>query len=334
MAYTAVLSQEEIDNLLKEVDDGSSGALGTAATAAADGVTPYDPAAPSKIVRGRMRTLDLINERFARNLREGLLTFVRRSPDITSVTLEAQTYGDFLKHLPVPANINMLRMDPLRGTGLFVFDPNLVFLVVDNLFGSDGRFHMRIEGREFTRTEMRIIRRLLDITLTCYADAWKLVKPLQFQYLRSETGGKLANIVADNEVVLTTTLNIEIGPKGGFLHVCLPYSMLEPVRDQLYDPVQKDENEGDERWERQMAREIRAADVELAADFVTLESTVGGLLQLHAGQILPFEPPRTVTAAVDGTPVLQCGYGRSQTGRYALRVEQVLDHALEEKCHD
>jgi flagellar motor switch protein FliM len=326
MAYEQVLSQEEVDALLSGVSGDSAPAPAPAAPA--DGLPRYDLGSPDRVVRGRMHTLELINDRFARQLRGGLLNFMRRSPDITNSGIQVLQYGDFIRHLPVPANINLLQMKPLRGTGLFVFDPKLVFLVVDNLFGSDGRYHMRIEGRDFTRTEQRIIKRLLDLALECYGEAWKPVLPLEFNYVRSEMHGKLANIVAANEVVVNTTLQIEFGPIGGFLHVCLPYSMLEPVRNLLSNPIQN-EIEIDRRWVGRMAREMHAASVELAAEFVKMPSTVGDILRLREGDVLPIELPSTVTATVERTPVMHCGYGTSN-GRYALRVEQVLHHSLED----
>lgn len=330
MAYQQVLSQEEVDALLNGVTGESAPA---APAPPADGLPVYDLGSHARVVRGRMQTLELINERFARHLRGGLLNFMRRSPDITNGGFQVQQYGDFIRHLPVPANINMLHMKPLRGTAIFVFDPKLVFLVVDNLFGSDGRYHMRIEGRDFTRTEQRIIKRLLDMALECYGEAWKPVLPLEFEYIRSEMHGRLANIVAPNEVVVTSTLQIEFGPVGGFVHVCLPYSMLEPLRHLLANPIQSDAMEVDKRWVRQMARQVHSADVELAVEFVKMQATVGELLHLRKGDVLPIELPQRVTALVERTPVLQGRYGTSG-GRYAVSVEQVFHHALEDRLEN
>jgi flagellar motor switch protein FliM len=325
MAYEQVLSQEEVDVLLQGVGGESQPASTTAAVT--DGLPAYDLGAPDRVVRGRMHTLELINERFARELRGGLLNFMRRSPDITLAGIQVQQFGEFIRHLPVPANINVLHMKPLRGMGLLVFDPKLVFLVVDNLFGSDGRYHMRIEGRDFTRTEERIIKRLRDLVLQCYGDAWKPVLPLDFHYVRSEMHGKMANIVAPNEVVVNTTLQIEFGPVGGFLHVCLPYSMLEPVRDLLTNPIQNDV-EVDTKWVSRMSSEMRRADVELSVEFVTAETTIGELLRLRKGDVLPIQLPAAVTAMVDRIPVLECGYGTSN-GHYALQVAHTIHHSPE-----
>lgn len=322
MAYEAQLSQDEVDALLQGVT-GDAGAVAPRPAAPA-GPPTYKLGTDERIVRGRMHTLEVINERFARHLRGALLTFMRRSADISVGSVQIQKYGDFIRHLPVPANINLMHMKPLRGTALFVFDPKLVFLVVDNLFGSDGRYHVRIEGRDFTQTEQRIIKRLLNLTLESYGGAWQPVYPLEFEYVRAEMHAKLANIVAPNEVVVNTTFQIEFGPLGGALNVCIPYSMIEPIRDLLANPLQ-DAIEIDKRWVKQLSQQVQSAEVELRAHFLTLQSSIGQLLKLQAGDVLPVEIPDTIIGKVNGVPVMECGYGTSNN-HYALRVEKMIHH--------
>ncbi|WP_411885831.1 flagellar motor switch protein FliM [Polaromonas sp. YR568] len=322
MAYEQQLSQDEVDALLQGVT-GDAGAE-SAAPPVPQGPPAYNLGTDERIVRGRMHTLEVINERFARHLRGALLTFMRRSADISVGSVQIQKYGDFIRHLPVPANINLMHLKPLRGTALFVFDPKLVFLVVDNLFGSDGRYHVRIEGRDFTQTEQRIIKRLLSLTLDSYGSAWQPVYPIEFEYVRSEMHAKLANIVAPNEVVINTTFQIEFGPIGGALNVCIPYSMIEPIRDLLSNPLQ-DEIEVDKRWVKQLSQQVQSAEVELRAHFLTLQSSIGQLLRLQAGDVLPVDIPETIIGKVNGVPVMECGYGTSNN-HYALRVEKMIHH--------
>ena len=155
MAYEAFLSQDEVDALLAGVT-GENGGSQEQKHEPQDGIRPYDLGSPDRVVRRRMQTLELINERFARSLRNQLLNFMRRSADITVGSIRIQKYSDFERNLPVPSNLNMVHMRPLRGTALFAYDPNLVFLVIDSLFGGDGRYHTRVEGRDFTTTEQRI----------------------------------------------------------------------------------------------------------------------------------------------------------------------------------
>ncbi|KAA6126231.1 MULTISPECIES: flagellar motor switch protein FliM [Cupriavidus] len=323
MAYDKFLSQDEVDELLKGVS-GEAETPEAVAPVSEDGVRPYNLATQERIVRGRLHTLEIINERFARQLRTALFNFIRRGADISVGSIRIEKYGEFVRNLPVPTNLNLVHMKPLRGTALFVFDPNLVFLVVDNLFGGDGRFHTRVEGRDFTQTEQRIIRRMLDLALASYGHAWQAVHPIEFEYVRSEMHTKFANIAIPNEVVVTTAFHIELGAVGGQMHVCFPYSMIEPVRDLLMNPLQ-DEVEVDKRWLQQLSQQLRAAEVELVAEFAHLRSTVAEVLALRAGDVLPIELPENVIGKVDGVPVMQCSYG-TMNGQYALRVQRMFNH--------
>ncbi len=334
MAYEAFLSQDEVDALLAgvtgESDDKQS------RPDEQDGTRAYDLSSPDRVVRRRMQTLELINERFARNMRHVLLNFMRRSADITVGSIKILKYADFERNLPVPSNLNMIQMKPLRGTALFTYDPSLVFLVIDSLFGGDGRYHTRVEGRDFTTTEQRIIRRLLNLTLESYGKSWDPVYPIEFDYVRSEMHTKFASITGDNEVVVVSSFHIEFGATGGDLNICLPYSMIEPVRDLLTRPLQDSAlEEVDQRWSQQLSRQVRSADVDLVAEFARIPSSIGALTQLKVGDILPAEIPQTVTAHVDGVPLMECSYGVFN-GQYALRVQNMLnqDDSNEAPDHD
>jgi len=322
MAYEAFLSQDEVDALLAGVtgeDDGKAQAQEEQA-----GVRAYDLSSPERVVRRRMQTLELINERFARHMRNVLLNFMRRNADITVGSIKIMKYSDFERNLPVPSNLNMVQMKPLRGTALFTYDPNLVFLVIDSLFGGDGRYHTRVEGRDFTTTEQRIIRRLLNLTLESYGKSWDAVYPIEFEYVRSEMHTKFASITGDNEVVVVTPFHIEFGATGGDLNICLPYSMIEPVRDLLTRPLQENTLEAvDQRWATQLSRQVRSADVELVAEFVKVDSSIRNLLNMKVGDVLPVEVPEIITALINEVPVMECGYGVFNT-QYALRIQKLL----------
>jgi flagellar motor switch protein FliM len=314
------LSQDEIDALLKGAGAESDDAE---ATVDSKEVRPYNLATQERIVRGRMPTLEIINERFARQLRIGLFNFMRRTAEISVGPIRIIKYQEFIRNLVVPTNLNMVQVKPLRGTSLFIFDPNLVFLVVDNLFGGDGRFHVRIEGRDFTQTEQRIIQRLLGVVFEEYEKAWKPVYEVKFEYLRAEMNTQFANIVTPNEVVVVTTYNIEFGSTSGEFHICLPYSMIEPIRDLLYSSMQGDRLEVDKRWLRLLSQQVQVAEVELVATLGQAETTLGQIMQMKAGDVIPLAIPEAITAAVDGIPVMECRYGLFN-GQYALKVDRML----------
>lgn len=314
------LSQEEVDALLK-------GATGDSDEAQEEedkgGVRPYNIATQERIVRGRMPTYEIINERFARLLRIGLFNFMRRTVDIAVGPVKVIKFSEFVRNLVVPTNLNMVHMKPLRGTALLVFDPDLIFLIVDNLFGGDGRYHTRVEGRDFTQTEQRIIQRLLDVVFEEYEKSWKSVYPVNFEYIRSEMNPQFATIATPNEVVVAVTFDIDMGNKGGGLHVCIPYSMVEPIRDILYSALQGDHMEVDKRWIKLMSQQVQGAEVELVANLGHTKVTFEQILSMQIGDIIPLEIPKTITVNVSGVPVLDCRYG-TMNGRYALKVNTLI----------
>ncbi len=315
------LSQEEIDALLKgvtnEVDEEP-------AQAEAAGVRTYNLGSQERIVRGRMPTLEIINERFARNWRMGLFNFLRRNAEISVGPVKVQKYSEFIRNLVVPAAINLVHVKPLRGTALFVFDPNLIFIVVDHLFGGDGRFHMRVEGRDFTQVEQRIIQRMLALMFEHYGKAWQPIYPIEFEPLRMEMHTEFANVATPNEVVVSTRFSMELGSNGGDVHVCMPYTMIEPIRDLLTSAIQGEALEVDKRWVRLLSQQVQTAEVEVVAHLANANVHVSDILNMKVGDVIPLELDDFVTARVDGVPVMECAYG-TFNGQYALRVNRMLN---------
>ena len=316
-----ILSQEEVDALLK----GVTGEADESPDESQEGgdVRPYNLGKQERIVRGRMPTLEIINERFARLFRIGLFNFMRRNAEISVGPVRVLKYSEFIRNLVVPTNLNLVHVKPLRGTSLFIFDPNLVFLVVDNLFGGDGRFHMRVEGRDFTPTEQRIIQRMLEVAFEEYQKSWAPIYPVEFEYIRSEMNTQFANIATPSEVVVVTTFNIELGAGGGDFHICMPYAMIEPIRDLLYSTMQGERLEVDERWAKLMTKQVQIAEVDLVANLGTAPVTLGQIVNMKVGDVVSLDIPEAVIAEVDGIPVLECKYG-ILNGQYALKVNKIL----------
>lgn len=315
------LSQEEIDALLEGVT-GESQKLAKE-DEPTDGVRDYNLSSQERIVRGRMPTMEIVNERFARNLRVGLFNFIRRSPEVSVGAVTVQKYSAFLRELVVPTNFNIMAVKPLRGNGLIVCEPTLLFGVIDSLFGGNGKFHTRIEGRDFSPTEQRVINRMVDVASEEYAKAWKGVYPLELVYQRSEMQPQFATIATPSEIVVSSSFTLEIGDLTGSLHVCIPYSTLEPIRDVLYSSVQGDAIEVDKRWVKVLGHEIQAAEVSLVAELAKADATIEQLLAMKVGDFIELDRKPIIQAKVDGVPVFDCQYG-THKGKYALKVERNL----------
>jgi flagellar motor switch protein FliM len=320
------LSREEVNVLLKGVAGQD---IAQKSSSASSGFRPYNLATQERIVRGRLPTLEIINERFARLLRLGLFNFMRRSANVTAGPVRVIKFSEFVRNLMVPSNLNLVHVKPLRGTSLFVFDPTLVFLVVDNLFGGDGRFQPKTERRDFTQTEQRIIQRLLNLVFDSYGKSWHPVYPIEFEYVRAETNIQFANVATPNEVVVATTFEVNFGSVVGEMHICTPYSILEPIRDVLSSSVQGEALEVDKRWVRRLSKQVQSAEVTLLVNLANVQITLNQILKMQVGDVIPLDIPDFVTASVDGVPVMECRYGISN-GQYALRMEKMLSSTTNE----
>jgi len=316
------LSQDEVDSLLQGVN-GEPDAVKAEPEADTGEVRSYNLASQERIVRGRMPTLEIINERFARLFRIGLFNFIRRTPEVSVGPVRVMKFGEFIRNLSVPTNLNIIQAKPLRGNGLFIFDPNLVFQVVDNMFGGDGRFPTRVEGRDFTQTELRIIQNMLNVAFDAYGKSWESVHPLKFEHVRSEMNPQFANIATPGEVVVATSFEIELGGSGGSFHICMPYSMLEPVKDLLFSPMQGEHMTVDKRWLQLLSRQVQCADVELIALLGEAKITLEQVLKMRSGDVIALSVDENITACVDGVPLMECKYG-TFNNQYALKIEKML----------
>ncbi|MEW7973239.1 MAG: flagellar motor switch protein FliM [Candidatus Thiodiazotropha endolucinida] len=331
MSANDLLSQEEIDALLHGVDNGDVATETDVADAG--GVNSYDFTSQDRIVRGRLPTLEMINERFARLFRTSLFNMLRRTADLSVSGIQMQKFSEFVHSLFVPTSLNMVRVPPLRGKGLFVIDPKLVFSVVDNYFGGSGRFHTKIEGRDFTPTENRVVQLLLNRAFEDLEVAWKPVFQVKFEYSGSEVNPQFANIVSPSEVVVVTSFHVDLESGGGDFHVCMPYSMLEPIRELLDAGVQSDRGERDERWERSLKEEILAAKIELSSILTEVQISVKELAALKEGDIIPIEMPEEVEVEAADVPVFKAKLGVAD-GSYALKINNWIQQNRRKGLHD
>jgi flagellar motor switch protein FliM len=312
-----ILDQAEIDALIHGVDIG---AVKTTAEPGPNEVRSYDFNNQMRIVRGRMPTLEMINERFARIFRVSLYNLLRRSPEISVQQIQVKKFSEYVHTLHVPTSLNLVKMNPLRGTALVVLEPKLVFATVDNFFGGTGR-HAKIEGREFTATEQRVIHMVLRNVFADLHEAWSHVAPIEVEFVQAEINPHFANIVSPSEIVVVTSFHIEVDGGGGNLHVTMPYSMIEPLREILDAGVASDRVEKDERWMICLREEIEDAEVQLTTRLGRCSITLATLLNLKAGDIVPCDFQGKVTVLAEEVPVFRGSFGLSH-GLQAVKVEE------------
>lgn len=332
MAGSDLLSQDEIDALLHGVDSGDVETVSDE-DLDPDQARSYDFASQDRIVRGRLPTLEMINERFARYFRTSLFNMLRRSADISVSGVQMLKFSEFVHSLFVPTSLNITRVSPLRGKSLFVLDPKLVFSVVDSFFGGTGRFHTKIEGRDFTPTELRVVQILLRIAYGDLKLSWQPVLDIDFEYVNSEVNPQFANIVSPSEVVVVTTFNVDLESGGGDFYICIPYSMLEPIRDLLDAGVQSDRGERDERWELAMRDEVMGASVEISSVLGEATLSLRDVAGLRVGDVIPLDVKDEVEVCAENLPIFR-GHLGVHNNSYAIKISQWIERASSRQLHE
>jgi len=326
MSGADLLSQDEIDALLHGVSDGD------VETETDEGLAPgearnYDFASEDRIVRGRMPTLEMVNERFSRSFRISLFNMLRRSAELSVGGVDMLKFSEYIHTLYVPTSLNMIKIKPLRGTALLVFEPKLVYILVDNFFGGDGRFHAKIEGREFTPTEQRVIQILMELAFKDLREAWAPVMPVEFEYINREVNPQFANIVSPTEVVVVSKIHVELEGGGGDIHITMPYSMLEPIRDILDAGVQSDRTDVDDRWISAMREEVKNAEVQLSSVLAETQLSLREVLKMKPGDIIPIDMPELVTLRAEDIPVFRGQLGVSND-MVAIKIAKQAERFL------
>lgn len=310
-----LLSQEEIDALLHGVDDGE---VETESDEEAGSAKVYDLTSQDRIVRGRMPTLEMVNERFARYTRISLFNLLRRTADVAVGGIQIQKFGEYVHTLYVPTSLNMVKLRPLRGTGLVILDAKLVFKLVDNFFGGDGR-HAKIEGREFTPTELRVVEMVLRDAFTDLKEAWKPILPIEFEFVNAEVNPSMANIVSPSEVVVVSTFHVELDGGGGDMHITLPYSMIEPIRETLDAGLQTDVDDVDDRWVRSLREDIMGATVDIGCTIAEKDVALKDIIDMQKGDVITIDIQDKLVLTANSVPVLHVKLGASK-GNLALQV--------------
>lgn len=320
-----VLSQDEVDALLSGISGGEV-ETGTEKPSDASNIRIYDLTSQEKVVRARMPVLELIGDRFCRSMRTSLAFTLRKPVGVSIISKDMMKYGDFLSNVPLPTSINILRMDPLKGNILLVLESKLVFCLVDILFGGRGGETYKIEGREFTNIENRLVRNVVDVMMNDLKKAWKNVLPVSLHFVRSEINPQFATIVSSDDIVLVMTFELEMESSTGKVTLCLPYAVLEPIKDKLQGLVQTEQLEVDSIWTERFRNRLKEVPVEIAVELGNAQVTGRELLDLTIGDVIQLDTYSKEKLMVKVENAIKfAGYPGFYRGNQAIQISNVVE---------
>ncbi len=322
----SVLSQEEVDALLQGVaSDDVAGEKDDEEEYDPEEIVSFDLTAQDRIIRGRMPTLEIIHDRFVRLFRLTLSNALRRVVDINVRSTELIKFGEFIKTLPVPTSMNLFRMTPLRGNAMMVFETRLVFTLVEMFFGGGGDVETKAEGRDFTEIESRMIKRVIISGLEDLQTSWRPVFPAQVNYVRSEVNPQFVSIVPHSEIVVVVTFDIEIGRAPMSIIVCVPYSMIEPIRTRLNAGFQSEQDEKDNTWSNRFKQNLQKVDVELIAQLGVMNISVRDFLNLQKNDVLYLEHETKTPISIEVNGVKKfTGFQGAYKGHKAINIDELI----------
>lgn len=309
--HQPLLTAEELAALSAAVDDGSL-SVDTGYNTDVN-VRKHDLASEDSSLGINVMSLDMINERFIRLFRLGMLEVLRTSPRINPTRAQIVRFGDYMKDLRAPLSVNIVRMSPLRGYAMVVIEPTMVFSSLDSFFGGFGRGVGQLPpGRLFTPTETRIIKIILQVFFRSFKEAWAPITPVEFEHVSSEINPQFAQIADENDLVVLSRFESEVTAQGsGYIDMVIPYVALKPVRDLLRSRVQTGDGdeESDKLWGQQLAEATRDAELQLNVMLGKLSISLQQLQNMQPGDVLPFKKPEHARVTVRDIPVFDVEIG-------------------------
>jgi flagellar motor switch protein FliM len=321
-----ILSQDEIDALLKGVVSGEVDTAPKASDAATKGVAQYDLFTQGPVIRGRMPAMEMINDRFIRWQAVVWTGMFRETVDFAVVGTQVLKFGEFLKKIPMPSSLNVFHMLPLRGSALFVMDAFLVYLIVDYFFGGKGQTHVKPEGRDFTPVQLRIIKKLLLQALVDLEKSWHAVLPVKVEYVRSESNPQFAMVVASSEIVLVVTLQVVLGETARELYIVYPYAMLEPIKEKLYSGQIAEQVGQNEEWSQRFHECLQECPIPITVRLGTATVTVKDVMNFSPGDVILLDqrPGDPLDCYIEGYHKFQGSPGIYK-GNHACRVSKIVN---------
>jgi flagellar motor switch protein FliM len=327
-----VLSQSEVDALLNAVmdptaaADAGGGEAGGEKAGQAVNVMPYDLGNQDRVIRGRMMTLDIIYERFIRLFRVSLSTSLRKIASLSIISTDLLKFGEFLNTLPIPSCMGVMRFDTLRGSGMVVIESKLVYALVDGFFGGSDRPYTKSEGKEFTRIELSVIGKVIDLALKDLDEAWAPVHKTDISFVRIEVNPQFVGLVPPSDVVISTTFEVELEHASGTIAVVVPYQTLEPIKEKLNAGFQPEGDRFEKVWTSQLRQHLSETSLNCRVNLGVTNLTVGDLVNLNIGDIIPLtqDADGELDLYIENTPKYKCRFGVSR-GNRAIQVTRSIE---------
>ncbi len=286
------LTQEEIDALLKGLEEGE---VETEEKPPPEGVIPYDITSHERVVWGRLPALEMAFERLARTFRNDFSLILNKMIDSRLVNVEITKFSDFIKTLPVPSSIHIIKMTIPHSEGLILvtIDARVIFSSVEVLLGGDFPQYVKVEGRDFTTVEQSIAKKIVDIFLKNLAESWKPISSIEFSYVRSELIPQFAAIAQPTNAVILGMFELEMGDIVGKMNLCIPYILIEPVKDKLQAGYQSDTIDNFAGWRRKLAELLEDVSVEIRVELGRAKMTLRDLIKLKVGDVIVLDKHTT-----------------------------------------
>ena len=327
---TSLLTPDELSSLAEGVKDGSI-PVDTGFNTKAR-IKKYYLASEDSSLGVNVSSLDMINERFIRVFRLGLLEMLRTSPKVNGTQVQIVRFGDYLKGLKAPMSVNMIRMNPLRGYSIVVIDPTVVFSSLDTFFGGFGRGVGELPpSRMFTPTESRIINMILEVFFKSLKEAWSPILPLEFELVSSEINPQFAQIADENDLVILTRFEAEGQLNSqGFIDLVYPYSSLKPIRELLRSRVQSGDGneESDKQWHDELEDAVESTSLETRILLGNIETSYGEIEAMREGDVLFFKKPDLARMLVNGLPAFDVQVG-ILGAQVAVQIERAYNPSLQ-----
>ncbi len=284
-----ILSQDEVDALIRSLRGGElvlEKKEKEGEVSEVDRYPRYDFRKVGRFIsKMRLPSLEVIHRRFATDARSILSSALQKIIDVSMTDVTVGEFGNFIDNVPLPALFVVISLKPLRGFCLWVFEAPVVMAMIDILLGGEGRA-IKAEGREFTRIEQRLVRKIVSTIIKSYQTAWEPITELKPEIVRIESHPQFVSIVPETDLVVYTRYDVDLGMVSGRMYIAIPYSILEPIKTQLQSAYQPTSLELDRKWVERLIMRLKECPVGARVELGRAKITLRELINFKKGDVI------------------------------------------------